>query len=62
MKDLVQFGNRQEQISLSCKACTKTNHLILDCPYLKLNNYLFRMVKGTPNRAKVLIKHKKNVL
>ncbi|CAK88798.1 unnamed protein product (macronuclear) [Paramecium tetraurelia] len=48
----ISFMNQQELVDVTCRACNKSTHIILECPY---------MVCGYPNRSKVLLNYRRNV-
>ncbi|CAD8197311.1 unnamed protein product [Paramecium octaurelia] len=47
----ISFMNQQELVDVTCRACNKSTHIILECP----------MVCGYPNRSKVLLNYRRNV-
>ncbi|CAD8086164.1 unnamed protein product [Paramecium primaurelia] len=47
----ISFMNKQELVDVTCRACNKSTHIILECP----------MVCGYPNRSKVLLNYRRNV-
>ncbi|CAK87067.1 unnamed protein product (macronuclear) [Paramecium tetraurelia] len=47
----ISFMNRQELVDVTCRACNKSTHVILECP----------MVCGYPNRSKVLLNYRRYI-
>ncbi|CAD8053452.1 unnamed protein product [Paramecium primaurelia] len=47
----ISFMNKQELVDVTCRACNKSTHIILECP----------MVCGYPNRSKVLLNYRRNI-
>ncbi|CAD8107337.1 unnamed protein product [Paramecium sonneborni] len=47
----ISFMNKQDLVDVTCRACNKSTHIILECP----------MVCGYPNRSKVLLNYRRNI-
>ncbi|CAD8197386.1 unnamed protein product [Paramecium pentaurelia] len=49
LKDLVKFSGRFDEFHIQCIGCSKSTHLLYNCP----------MLSGFPSKTKTLIKYKK---